>query len=121
MANATFLRGCASHEPDVRRRPRALPQWRQPARRSALPPVRPVSRFAHAQALLFQPGFLSREYFAGRRASCVTPLRLYLFASVLAFFAIHAGIETDERPAIPVTVGGAANADAAALTGACRG
>ena len=55
--------------------------------------------------LFFQPGRLSREYFDGRRASYVTPLRLYLFSSVLAFFAIHASIETDEGPATAVSVG----------------
>jgi hypothetical protein len=35
--------------------------------------------------LLTRPGFLTREIFAGRRASYVTPIRLYLIASVLAF------------------------------------
>lgn len=40
--------------------------------------------------LLFtQPGALTREYFAGRRASYLSPLRLYLTCSVL-FFALKA-------------------------------
>ena len=40
--------------------------------------------------LLFaRPGFLTREAFADRRASYVSPLRLYLFFSVL-FFAVFA-------------------------------
>jgi hypothetical protein len=38
--------------------------------------------------LLTKPGFLSTEYFAGRRTRYVTPLRLYLFLSVIAFLAV---------------------------------
>lgn len=38
--------------------------------------------------LLTRPGFLSTEYFAGRRTRYVTPLRLYLFMSVIAFLAV---------------------------------
>ena len=35
--------------------------------------------------LMFRPGFLTREYFSGRRARYVPPLRLYLILSVLLF------------------------------------
>lgn len=38
--------------------------------------------------LYFKPGLLSCEYFAGRRVRYVTPLRLYFFLSVVAFFAL---------------------------------
>lgn len=38
--------------------------------------------------LLAKPGHLSNEYFLGRRTRYVTPLRLYLFLSVLAFLAV---------------------------------
>jgi hypothetical protein len=41
--------------------------------------------FRSLRLLLTRPGFLTREIFAGRRASYVLPLRLYLVASVLAF------------------------------------
>jgi len=37
--------------------------------------------------LYFRPGFLTNEYFAGRRVRYVTPFRLYFFLSVIAFFA----------------------------------
>lgn len=37
--------------------------------------------------LMIRPGFLTNEYLAGRRASYVAPLRLYLTASVLFFIA----------------------------------
>ena len=39
--------------------------------------------------LLFRPGFLTREYFAGRRAQYVRPLRLYLIFSVIYFGAVQ--------------------------------
>lgn len=38
--------------------------------------------------LLAKPGYLSMEYFAGRRMRYVTPLRLYVFLSVIAFLAV---------------------------------
>jgi hypothetical protein len=41
--------------------------------------------FRSLRLLLTRPGFLTREIFAGKRASYVAPLRLYLVASVLAF------------------------------------
>ena len=37
--------------------------------------------------LFFRPGFLTREYFAGRRARYIQPLRLYLLVS-LSFFLL---------------------------------
>jgi hypothetical protein len=41
--------------------------------------------FRSLRLLIASPGFLTREIFAGRRASYVAPLRLYLAASVIAF------------------------------------
>jgi hypothetical protein len=46
--------------------------------------------------LLVRPGWLTLEYFAGRRVRYVTPARLFLFLSLLAFFAIHARIEVGD-------------------------
>lgn len=37
--------------------------------------------------LLFKPGYLSQEYFAGRRVRYVSPVRLFVFLSLFAFFA----------------------------------
>ncbi|HET9482737.1 MAG TPA: DUF3667 domain-containing protein, partial [Xanthomonadales bacterium] len=52
--------------------------------------------------LYFKPGFLSNEYFAGRRVRYVTPLRLYFFLSIVAFLVISAVANIDnvkvERP-----------------------
>ena len=46
--------------------------------------------------LLARPGYLSLEYFAGRRVRYVTPMRLFLFLSLLAFFTIQASIDFNE-------------------------
>ncbi|WP_295802526.1 DUF3667 domain-containing protein [uncultured Microbulbifer sp.] len=37
--------------------------------------------------LLLKPGFLSQEYFAGRRVRYVSPVRLFIFLCLTAFFA----------------------------------
>ena len=39
--------------------------------------------------LYVRPGYLTNEYFAGRRTRYVTPFRLYFFLSVLAFFVVQ--------------------------------
>lgn len=44
--------------------------------------------------LLFRPGFLSREYFLGRRMHYVSPLKLYFFLSIVAFFLIQHSLNT---------------------------
>lgn len=38
--------------------------------------------------LLFQPGYLTNEYLAGKRVSFIRPLRMYLFASFVFFFVL---------------------------------
>jgi hypothetical protein len=38
-----------------------------------------------ARLLLFKPGMLTREFFEGKRARSVSPIRLYLLASLLFF------------------------------------
>ncbi len=40
--------------------------------------------------LYFRPGFLTTEYFVGRRTRYVTPFRLFFFLCVISFFAIQA-------------------------------
>lgn len=39
--------------------------------------------------LYFRPGFLTVEYFVGRRTRYVTPFRLFFFLCVISFFAIQ--------------------------------
>ena len=47
--------------------------------------------------LLARPGFLSLEYFAGRRVRYVTPTRLFLFLSLLGFLAIQASVNVEPQ------------------------
>ncbi len=46
--------------------------------------------------LLFKPGLLTTEYFAGRRARYIPPLRLYLITSILFFFSL--GLQNTFNP-----------------------
>ncbi|ODS63917.1 MAG: hypothetical protein ABS41_04540 [Arenimonas sp. SCN 70-307] len=46
--------------------------------------------------LMFRPGFLSTEYFAGRRVRYVSPVRLFVFLSLFAFFAAQLSFNFDE-------------------------
>lgn len=50
--------------------------------------------FRSTWLLLTRPGFLTREYFAGRKARYLSPLRLYLIFSV-AFFGLSSFIERE--------------------------
>jgi hypothetical protein len=43
--------------------------------------------------LLARPGYLSLEYFAGRRVRYVTPMRLFLFLSLVGFFCVQGTID----------------------------
>jgi hypothetical protein len=41
--------------------------------------------FTSLKDLLFKPGFLSKEYMAGRRASYLHPVKMYVFTSAIFF------------------------------------
>ena len=46
--------------------------------------------------LYFRPGYLTNEYFAGRRTRYVTPFRLFFFLCVISFFAIQLSVNFDD-------------------------
>lgn len=46
--------------------------------------------------LLFKPGFLSLEYFAGRRVRYVSPVRLFVFTCLIAFLATRFSVDPGE-------------------------
>ena len=52
--------------------------------------------FRSIPALYFRPGFITREYFSGRRTRYVTPFRLFFFLCVISFFAIQASLKIDQ-------------------------
>jgi hypothetical protein len=68
--------------------------------------------FSSFSRLLRNPGFLTREYFEGRRARWVSPIRLYLIFSVL-YFAI-ASFSPPSAMRVKVT-GDSSQEEAAAL------
>jgi len=47
--------------------------------------------------LLFKPGYLTLEYFAGRRVRYVSPVRLFVFLSIVAFFAAQLRFDIGEN------------------------
>lgn len=51
--------------------------------------------------LLYKPGFLTNEFFAGRRVRYIPPLRMYIFVSIVFFLALsvlgNAGDSTTEE------------------------
>lgn len=57
--------------------------------------------------LIYKPGYLSEEYFAGRRVRYVSPVRLFVFMSLLAFFAAQLSfdIDVDEPGAVETDTG----------------
>ena len=70
--------------------------------------------------LMFKPGALALEFSNNRRASYVSPIRLYLFVSILFFFFLSLGTElgTDdgqERPQVQVQADEVEDADTGTL------
>ena len=55
--------------------------------------------------LLLKPGFLTNEYFDGRRVRYVSPVRLFVFLSIFAFFAAQWSFDLSEDDGPEVRVG----------------
>jgi hypothetical protein len=53
--------------------------------------------FTTLKFLILKPGFLSKEYIIGRRASYVNPVRMYLFTSALFFLIFFSIYKIDEK------------------------
>ncbi|MBR9907210.1 MAG: DUF3667 domain-containing protein [Gammaproteobacteria bacterium] len=54
------------------------------------------SRFYRTlRGLILRPGFLSREFMAGKHVAYVPPLRLYFFISLIAFVIFSAAIDIE--------------------------
>ena len=54
--------------------------------------------WATLRALFVRPGHLSAEFSRNRRASYLPPFRLYLFSSIVFFFALSMSIDLPEGP-----------------------
>jgi hypothetical protein len=60
------------------------------------------SRFSRTIVpLLFRPGFLAQEYLAGRRTRYMTPLRSYLYVSMLLFALLAMGARQGKYDVFP--------------------
>ena len=53
--------------------------------------------FSTLKDLLFKPGFLSREYMNGRRASYLNPVRMYMFTSFIFFLIFFSSFHIDDK------------------------
>ena len=56
--------------------------------------------FSTLKYLLFKPGFLSKEYLSGRRASYLHPIRMYVFTSAIFFLISFSFIHLDDHSII---------------------
>lgn len=76
------------------------------------------------KSLFFRPGFLSREYMAGKRVRYVNPIKLYVFVSFVFFFGIftihtdHEGEEPETETVQPVATANILGDTAKVLSGA---
>ncbi|QCR23595.1 DUF3667 domain-containing protein [Pontibacter sp. SGAir0037] len=50
--------------------------------------------------LLTKPGYLTKEYFAGKRASHLSPVSMYIFISILFFFLFTANTNSNKKDII---------------------
>ncbi|WP_276498936.1 DUF3667 domain-containing protein [Pontibacter litorisediminis] len=56
------------------------------------------SKFFHSMVPLFtKPGYLTKEYFAGRRAAYLNPVSMYIFISILFFFLFTANTNINKK------------------------
>ena len=53
--------------------------------------------FSTVKYLFKKPGFLSKEYMVGRRASYVNPIRLYIFTSAFFFLIFFSFMKVDKK------------------------
>lgn len=54
--------------------------------------------FRNIVVLLFQPGRLTADFNAGKRAAQMPPFRLYIFVSLIFFFLVFAGVRPATSP-----------------------
>lgn len=56
--------------------------------------------FTTLKDLILRPGFLTREYVAGRRVRYLNPIRMYIFISAIFFVVMFAGSEEEHKAGI---------------------
>ena len=73
------------------------------------------------RALVAKPGYLTEEYLGGRRARWVSPLKLYLSASVLYFLLLSLPFVGGMRSSVRFTETDRAGVDSAAAIDSIEG
>ncbi len=58
--------------------------------------------FSSLKLLITKPGFLSREYMLGRRASYLNPVRMYIFTSAIFFLIFFSFLKTKDTSIIQI-------------------
>ena len=56
--------------------------------------------FTTLKDLILRPGFLTREYAAGRRVKYLNPIRMYIFISAIFFLVMFAGNEEEHKAGV---------------------
>ena len=62
--------------------------------------------FITLKDLVFRPGFLSKEYMIGRRASYLNPIRMYVFTSAIFFLLFFSFFQNEESIKINASING---------------
>ena len=62
--------------------------------------------FITLKDLAFKPGFLSKEYMIGRRASYLNPIRMYVFTSAIFFLVFFSFFQDKDSIKIDALVNG---------------
>lgn len=62
--------------------------------------------FTTLKDLIVRPGFLSREYMAGKRVSYLNPVRMYIFTSAIFFLLFFSFFHDEKSNIIQTTVNG---------------
>ena len=59
--------------------------------------------FSSLKYLIIKPGFLSKEYMIGRRASYINPIRMYVFTSAIFFLIFFSFFKIDHKSSFVTT------------------
>jgi hypothetical protein len=62
--------------------------------------------FSSLKYLVTKPGFLSKEYMIGRRASYINPIRMYVFTSAIFFLIFFSVFNIDSKSVVKVDMNG---------------
>lgn len=71
--------------------------------------------FSSLKYLVTKPGFLSKEYMIGRRASYINPIRMYIFTSAFFFLIFFSVFKIETKSIVTTNINGKTYAQAEAM------